>query len=177
MIKRFIPYLSFVLLVVACNNFGGPKKPNNLISKKMMVNILIDARLMGSATHAYKQKMQERGIEFDSYVFEKYGIDSLQFALSNSYYAYHIKDYEEIYNTISDSLEKLKTVLNERKLEEEEKQKKRVEDSINALKVKDSLDISIKKDTLTEDLLKKKIKEEEGVLINPVSHKNRRSRK
>lgn len=172
MTKRFLPYLSVALLVIACNGFGGPKKPSNLISKKTMANILMDARLIGSATHINKQKMQEHGIKLDSYVFEKYGIDSLQFALSNAYYAYHIEDYEEIYNIMTDSLEKLKKVLNEQKLKEEKEQEKREKDSINALKVKDSLDVTIKKDSLTEDLLKKKIKDDAGVLINPVSDKN-----
>ncbi|MEN3323315.1 DUF4296 domain-containing protein [Mariniflexile soesokkakense] len=177
MIKRLILSLSLVLLVVACNSFGGPKKPSNLISKKTMVNILIDARLMGSATTINKKKMQEHGIALESYVFEKYGIDSLQFALSNEYYAYHINDYEEIYNTITDSLEKLKKVLNEQKLKEEKEQKKRDKDSINALEVKDSLGVIVKKNTLTEDLLKKKIKEDTGILINPASSTNRQSLK
>jgi meiotically up-regulated gene 157 (Mug157) protein len=183
MIKRFLPYVSVALLVIACNGFGGPKKPSNLISKKDMANILMDARLIGSATHINKQKMQKHGIKLDSYVFEKYGIDSLQFALSNAYYAYHIKDYEEIYNIMTDSLEKLKKVLNEQKLKEEKEQERRKKDSINALKVKDSLDVTIKKDSLakkdslTEDLLKKKIKEDAGVLINPVSDKNHQSQK
>lgn len=177
MTKRFLPCLGVALLVIACNSFGGPKKPSNLISKKTMANILIDARLMGSATHINKQKMQEHGIKLNSYVFEKYGIDSLQFALSNAYYAYHIKDYEEIYNTITDSLEKLKKVLNEQKLKEEKEQEKREKDSINALKVKDSLGVTIKKDSLTEDLLKKKIKDDAGVLINPVSDKNHQLQK
>ncbi|HEX9601836.1 MAG TPA: DUF4296 domain-containing protein [Mariniflexile sp.] len=183
MIKRFLPYVSVALLVIACNGFGGPKKPSNLISKKDMANILMDARLIGSATHINKQKMQKHGIKLDSYVFEKYGIDSLQFALSNAYYAYHIKDYEEIYNIMTDSLEKLKKVLNEQKLKEEKEQEKREKDSINALKVKDSLGVTIKKDSLakkdslTEDLLKKKVKDDAGVLINPVSDKNHQSQK
>ncbi|MDO7170930.1 DUF4296 domain-containing protein [Mariniflexile sp. AS56] len=174
-IKRFIPCFCLVLLVVACNSFGAPNKPSNLISKKNMVNILIDARLLGSATYFNKQKMQARGVELDKYVFEKYGIDSLQFALSNAYYAYHIKEYEEIYTSITDSLEKLKAVLKEQKLKEEEE--KKITDSINALKPKDSLDIVIKKDTLTDVFLKKKIKREQKGLISPVSDMNLQSEK
>ncbi|MBP0904817.1 DUF4296 domain-containing protein [Mariniflexile gromovii] len=170
MMKRLLISLTVIFLVAACG-FGGPEKPKNLISKETMVNILIDARLMGSATFIDKQKMLEHGIKPENYVFEKYGIDSLQFASSNAYYAYHIKEYEEIYNTVTDSLERLKKTLNELKLKEEKEEKKRVQDSIDALKVKDSLDINKIKDSLTTGTLKKQIKKDEGALINPVSYK------
>lgn len=174
MIKQVLIYLSVIVLVVACGS-GGPKKPKNLISKNDMVNILIDARLLSSANSASKDIMEQRGLKLDSYVFDKYGIDSLQFAESNTYYAYYIKDYEEIYNKVTDSLERLKTALNEQKIKEEKEQKKREKDSINALKAKDSLDVTVKKDSLTEDVLKKKLKKEEGVLISPASSMNRQS--
>ena len=108
--------------------------------------------------------------------FEKYNIDSLQFAESNNYYAYHIKDYEEIYANVTDSLERLKVALKEIELKEEKKKKKET-DSINALKLKDSLKIQNKKDSLATKGLKKAIKKEEGVLINPASDNNPRSYK
>lgn len=174
--KRLLIYLSLILLVMACG-YGGPEKPKNLIPKKTMVNILIDARIIGSATLINKQKMLKHGVKLDDYVFEKYGIDSLQFATSNAYYAYHINDYEEIYNTVTDSLEGLKKTLNELKLKEEKEEKKRVLDSIDAIKVKDSLDIIKKKDSLIPDVLKKHIKKGEGKLINPVSDMKHQSPK
>lgn len=156
-------FLSLVFLVLSCG-FGGPKKPDNLISKKMMVNILIDARLIGSSTFVNRQKMQEYGIKLDSYIFEKYGIDSLQFALSNAYYAYHIKDYEDIYNTMTDSLERLKTKLNIQKLKEEKEQAKKTKDSIEAVRVKDSLNVIKKKDSLALIALKKKASKDAKVV-------------
>ena len=172
MIKRFILFLIIILTAISCNFFDGPKKPKNLISKKKMVEILIDARLIGSATSINEEIMQKNGVKLDTYVFEKHGIDSLQFALSNEYYAYRIKEYEEIYNKVIDSLEKLKEVLKKLELKEEKEKKKIEEDSINFLNLPDSLKIKIKKDSLTERLLKKKLqKEEEGVLIEPISEK------
>ena len=178
MIKRVLVFFSIVFLVVACG-FGGPDKPKNLISKDKMVNILIDARLMGSATHINKQKMVEHGVKLDQYVFEKYGIDSLQFALSNAYYTYHINDYEEIYNTVTDSLEALKKQLKEQKLKEEKELTKKEKDSTDVLVTKDSLDIIRKKDSLSENVLKRKFNKghEEGILINPASNKNVQSLK
>ena len=175
MLKQFVTYLGVLLVVVSCG-FGGPKKPKNLISKKNMVHILIDAKLLSTATFEHRNELERKGLRFNRYIFVKYGIDSLQFAESNNYYAYHIKDYEEIYANVTDSLERLKVALKEIELKEEKKKKKET-DSINALKLKDSLKIQNKKDSLATKSLKKAIKKEEGVLINPASDNNPRSYK
>jgi hypothetical protein len=188
MLKRFLIYFSVILTVSSCYNSGGPSKPKDLISKDKMVNILIDARLMGSANRKDKDTMEAHGIEISSYVFDKHAIDSLQFALSNNYYSYHIKDYKEIFGKVKDSLETLKVVFKDLEIKEErEIKRKKEEDSINALKLPDSLKALPKKDALkilrAQDSLKKitkkdslfkanfknKLKEEEGVLISPVS--------
>jgi hypothetical protein len=186
MLKQFIVYITIILTITSCN-IGAPKKPKNLISKAKMVNILIDAKLLGSATYINKSIMQQHGIEVDNYVFEKHGIDSLQFALSNEYYAYYIKDYEEIYNKAIDSLEKLKIVFKEQELKEKREKEKREKDSLNHLvkekdsisiiKTRDSLQLKKKKDSLAEILLKKKNKIDEGVLISPVSETSSQPRK
>lgn len=177
MLKQLLTYLIVLLVLVSCG-FGGSEKPKNLISKKQMVNILIDARLIGSASFANRQKMENQGVKFDTYIFEKYGIDSLQFAQSNNYYAYHLKDYEDIYTKVIDSLEKLNKQLKALKEKEEKEAKKRETDSINALKTKDSLGVEVKKDTLkTNKLRTNRIDDKEGVLINPVSSKDHQSRK
>ncbi|WP_372754357.1 DUF4296 domain-containing protein [Mariniflexile sp.] len=168
--------------MISCG-FGGPDKPKNLISKSDMVKILIDAKLIGSATITNKNAMEARGLKIESYVFEKYGIDSLQFAQSNNYYAYHLSEYEEIYTMVTDSLEKLKKDLKALEAKEEKELKKQKEDSINALKENDTL----KSDTLKVDkkkelikikeLKKKKLDENEAVLITPVSDKERQLHK
>ncbi len=162
MIKRFLVYLSVILSVTACG-FGDPDKPKNLISKKTMVNILIDAKLIGLAPFNSKQKMEDKGVNLNTYVFEKYGIDSLQFALSNEYYTYNLKDYEEIYSKVTDSLEKLKKTLKALQTKEEKEKKRKETDSINALKTKDSLGINVKKDSLkTVKFRKKKLDDDES---------------
>ncbi|MFV0566929.1 MAG: DUF4296 domain-containing protein [Flavobacteriaceae bacterium] len=121
MFKQTIFFLSILLAFSGCSS-TAPKKPKNLLSKVEMVNILIDAKLLNSANGANKTILRKNGIDADTYVFEKYGIDSLQFAQSNAYYAYHIKDYEAIYNMVTDSLKRLTIAL--------KKEEKRIKDSI-----------------------------------------------
>ena len=97
-LRKLILCSSLLLIVVSCNRLKGPDKPKNLISKKEMVNILIDAKLVNSASSVNKNIMRDSGVVISNYVFKKHNIDSLQFVQSNDYYAFHLKDYEYIYN-------------------------------------------------------------------------------
>ena len=188
-LKRFIICLGVILVVTACNRAKAPEKPKNLISKDKMVDILIDSKIIASANSDNKKIMKDNGVNLDTYVFEKHNIDSLQFALSNNYYAFHIKDYEAIYEKVNDSLEALKVNFKDLEAKEWKEQTKREEDSLKSvLKVKDTLKILTIKDSinlieiedalkeieivdsLTESLIEKKIEQKKG-LIKPISDK------
>ena len=179
MFKQFLLYFCIIIILTSCNNYNGPAKPDRLISKNDMVNILIDSKIVNSATSANRMIMEKHGVVIDNYVFEKYKIDSLQFAESNNYYAHNIKDYEEIYDRVIDSLERLKVYLNDLKLKEEKEEKKRVTDSLNKIKERDSISndslqvLQKEVDSLRAKLPKnKKELETDGVLIKPVSDRD-----
>src|SRR5690606_11680668 len=132
---------------------------------------------ISSASSINKRTMQDSGVVVNDYVFKRHNIDSLQFAESNNYYAFHVKEYDAIYNMVSDSLEKLKEKLKEQEANEWKVQTKREEDSLKAIqkdsitevesKLVDSLEIKQRKDSLAEKLLQKKAKETKG-LIEPI---------
>ena len=172
MLKRITIYICAVLFMVSCYSIKKPKKPDHLLSKKEMVNIILDLRLLASANGANQRLLQNHGIYSEDYVYKKYNIDSATFAQSNNYYAFYIEDYDEIYNKVKDSLDELKTVLDELVLKE--KEEKRKTDSINRVKERDSLNLlriedSLREqhpDTLLDIKLKRKIKPK---LIEPVS--------
>ena len=132
--------------MVSCYNISKPEKPKNLLSKKEMINIIIDLRLMASANGSNQIILKKEGIYSEAYVYEKYKIDSSIFALSNNYYAYHVDDYDEIYNKVKDSLEALNKFYDELLLKEEAEKKK--QDSLNRIIKRDSLDLIKKKDSL-----------------------------
>jgi hypothetical protein len=178
--KRFILFILLVFTILSCTKLKGPKKPKNLISKDKMAAILIDAKLLTSANSANKLVMRDAGVNLNNYIYEKHHIDSLQFALSNNYYAFHVEDYEEIYNNVIDSLERLKAALKEIEAEEWKVQTKREEDSLAKIlkekeqqkpqKIKDSLKVKKLNDSLKIDdvLLEKSIEEIED-LIEPIA--------
>lgn len=178
--KRLIFYLGIILLVSACYQYNKPEKPKNLISKDKMVELLMDIKIISSANASNKKVLEDQKINLEKYILKKHNIDSLQFALSNNYYAYNIKEYEEIFTKVKDSLEKLEIIYKKLALKEaaETKTQKKNDSILNSLikgkdsltitKIKDSLRTIIKKDSLTEETLLK-IKFEEERLISPVS--------
>lgn len=105
---RIVVGILITLILVSCHKVKKPPKPDNLISKKEMVNILLDISLLRSAEGANKIKIQNEGYTVESYVYKRHNIDSAQFALSNNYYSYNLDTYKDIYKQVEDSLTSLK---------------------------------------------------------------------
>ena len=130
-----------VCLVFSCNpSVEKPKKPKNLIPEDKMVDIMYDIFILNSAKGVNKKMLELNGILPKDYVFEKYSIDSTQFAESNNYYVYDTKTYESILNKIAEKIDAKKKEY-EALDKIEEADKKRKEDSIRRVrsKEKDSL--------------------------------------
>ena len=107
MIKQ-LKYFLLLLLIFSCksNNVNKPKKPDNLISKNKMIEVIYDISLINSAKGINKKLIENEGIVPEEYIYKKHNIDSLQFVLSNEYYAYNLKTYEDIYDGVKLKLEK-----------------------------------------------------------------------
>ena len=99
-----------ILLIVSCGGEGKKrvKKPDNLIAKEKMVDIIYDMSLLSAAKGVNIRLMEQQGLHPDKYVYEKHGIDSAQFAQSNEYYAFDLDAYDEIYKKVKAKLEKEK---------------------------------------------------------------------
>lgn len=171
--RRIGIVLMVSVLALGCYKVRGPEKPTNLIPKDKMVDILLEIRLMSAATGKNQNVLHKEGIKTFNYIYDKFGIDSTQFAKSNDYYAFYIDEYDEIYDKVRDSLDALKKKFDA--LKEEEARQKVERDSLMAISRKDSLkleksldsmELRRKQDSITERVLEEKF--EEG-LIEPVS--------
>lgn len=137
--NRIVLTLLVIVVILSCNNIEKPKKPDNLISKDRMVDVITDISLMTAAKGMNKNLLEKNAINPQNYIYEKYNIDSVQFAESNNYYAYDVKEYEDIYEIVKERLEKKKDeykALQEQDKEEKDslkKIKKKVRDSIKGL--------------------------------------------
>ena len=104
---RKIAVLFSILIFMSCGN-STVKKPANLISEDQMVEILFDVILINSAKGVNKQLLQNNIENPLNYIYRTYGIDSLQFTESNTYYTYHTDQYNSIYEKVESKLDKEK---------------------------------------------------------------------
>lgn len=128
-----------VLVGVGCNSnkIEKPKKPKNLIKKEEMVNILYDMAILTASKGVNKSLLENNGIMPESFVFDKYGIDSVQFTLSNEYYTYNLDTYEEIYNKVKERLAQEKKIFDSiNNIEAEERKKMREQRSETIIPLK-----------------------------------------
>ncbi len=106
-----IKYILIFFLAISCinNSSEKPKKPENLIKKDKMVEIIFEMTIFSAAKGVNKRIIESKGISPEDYVYKKYNIDSLQFAQSNDYYAYYLDSYDDIYSKVKLKLQKEKT--------------------------------------------------------------------
>ena len=108
----------FVLLLPLLLTSCGEKlldKPEDLIPKEKMINILKDITILNSARSTSVTVLHDYKIEPTTFVFSKYGVDSLQFVTSDKYYASLPNEYEAMYLEIEKQLDYEKEQMSEAK--------------------------------------------------------------
>ncbi len=126
--NKFFYILFLSTFLYACTSNTISKKPNNLISKNKMVDLLTDM-LLASGGENIKNLNLERNVNYFPLVYKKHNIDSAQFTESNYYYTSKIDEYDEILRRVDERLKALKQKYDD---------KRKLEDSIKHVK-KDSL--------------------------------------
>ena len=104
--KGVYTFLTFILFW-SCTDKVTYEQPENLIGREEMIDLLYDMHVV-IGTSNIKNVHLEKNRNYMSLVYEKYGIDSSQFASSNLYYTSNIVEYEEIYEEVERRLDTLK---------------------------------------------------------------------
>lgn len=97
--------LSILCCVFACNE-KVIEPPADLIAKDKMLDILYDLAIINSAKGINSSILEQNGIDPMGYIYEKYGIDSVQFVKSDVYYASVPEQYEELYQELASRIKK-----------------------------------------------------------------------
>lgn len=121
---KYLALLTLVIGVYGCQNVKYPEKPDNLIDHKKMVNILTEAYLMNAARSVGNKTMAAQGIQMDSIFYARFGVDSLQFAQSNAYYASDVNTYITLFQEVEEKLQQI-----EKDLDQDKKPKTPVNDN------------------------------------------------
>lgn len=105
--KKATLFLGLIILVLSCTSNTIYKKPDDLIQKDLMIE-LIGQMQIANAARSTKNLNDERSIEYMALVYRKYGIDSARFARSNFYYSTKIDEYKKMMQSVKLDLEQLK---------------------------------------------------------------------
>lgn len=100
----------FGVLILSCGE-KVMEQPENLIPKEKMTEILYDLAILNSAKSAFSSAFDKTGIDIMEFLYEKYAIDSTQFAQSDLYYASVPMEYQSIYEGVEALIEKRKNAL------------------------------------------------------------------
>lgn len=104
---KHLIYLSIVFFLYSCESKTKLQKPEDLISKEQMIDLLVDLHI-GVAAQNIKNKNLERNINYLTIIFEKYGVDSTRFEKSNTYYLSNIEEYENMFEEVQKQIEVLR---------------------------------------------------------------------
>lgn len=102
--KKIIVLFFCIFLTFSCNN-SVVEKPDNLIDKDTMIDILYDISLL----EAIKNQNINGGISSKSsneYIYRKYKVDSVQLVKSNKYYASNLEEYKKMFDKVKERLNK-----------------------------------------------------------------------
>jgi len=109
-----ISYIIFLgIFFMGCTSNTIIKKPDHLIPKNQMVDLLTDM-LIASGAENIKNIDLERNVNYFPLVFEKYEIDSTRFKESNYYYTSKIDDHEEILKKVDERIKAMKKELDDK---------------------------------------------------------------
>ena len=124
------------------------KKPDLLIEKSKMMDIMYDLALLEAIKYQNPAVLDSNQIRPKQFIYKKYKIDSLQLAQNNKYYAADYKSYKVMFESVVKRIESEKKRVNAViKLEEKKKKiriaqlkkkkqlAKKSKDSIEAVKI------------------------------------------
>ena len=140
--------LSFLLIAIVFLSCKEEviTKPEGLIEKGKMVNIMYDLALLEAIKYQNPTSLTTHKINAPNYIYKKYKIDSIQFAKSNVYYASNYTEYKGMFDQVIKRIDSRKVIVDS--LVKVENKNKIKLDSIKGIK-----NPLIKK----EDSLKKKM--------------------
>ncbi|MCI2229389.1 DUF4296 domain-containing protein [Polaribacter sp. MSW13] len=105
-----ILYFFLLTFLFSCTSNTIFKKPKDLIPKDTM-SLVLQEIMIASSSKYVKNINLEKNINYMSFVYERYKIDSTRFKNSNLYYMSNIDLYQKIFNDVKANLEKQKEEL------------------------------------------------------------------
>lgn len=128
--RKTLVFILSLICFAACQEVERPEKPENFIEEERFKDILYDVSLINAARDFSRLQLRNAGIEPDTFIYDKYGIDSTQFAQNVAYYSVDFSRYQKMWESVSERIERKRKVIDSLV---------RRQDSINALQTNDTI--------------------------------------
>mgnify|MGYP005995598471 CR=1 FL=1 len=92
--RKFYIIISIILVVTSCQEIPEVQKPESFIEQPVMEEILYESILINAAQGYNIAKLKLIGLKPDTYVYDKFNIDSATYAQNIAYYTTDIDAYK-----------------------------------------------------------------------------------
>lgn len=113
LMKKFALLFAVLFIALACSRDNVAEKPENLIEQDQMVDMLYDLTLLQASFSVVD--VQNKAIDGQKFLKDKYGIDSLTFAKNNKYYAAQPEKYQKMQKQVVERIDAEKKKLEVKK--------------------------------------------------------------
>ena len=121
--KKIVLFLAILTLFISCKE-EAVKKPERLIDKDVMVDIMYDISILDAIRYQNPTSIDSFKINARDFVYKKYKVDSVQFVKSNIYYSSDYQDYKLMFDQVNKRIDRQKKVTDSLIKLEEKKLKK-----------------------------------------------------
>lgn len=133
---KYIYPIFIVLSFWSCQEVIRPEMPENLIPEDKMVEVLTEVYLINAARSFDNRTILDNKMKLDSFIYNKFKIDSAQFVNSNAYYTANLQTYNRLFVKVEERMLKLKAEVDSLMLVRvREMEAQRIKDSIAGVEI------------------------------------------
>lgn len=110
-VHKYILLASIGLMLFACQDSYTVEKPNQLIAKEQMIDILEDMLILDAAKNVSKRQFEVNDIQLYNYIITKYDIDSITLRENLEYYNQQFDENLEIYDSVKARIDNRKKIV------------------------------------------------------------------
>lgn len=105
--KKFLG-IFVAIFIISCSKNPVPK-PDNLLDDEVMTDILFDIAILQAADGSMTYRLAENNIKVNTFIYDKYKIDSVTYFQNQKYYAADTKKYKKMYQEVLSRLDEIKS--------------------------------------------------------------------
>ena len=101
----------FILFLFSACNENPVENPDKLLGEEVMIDILYDIAILQAAEVYVPELLNSNNINSNSFIYDKYEIDSVTYYQNHKYYAADVKKYKKMYTEVIDRINSKKKKL------------------------------------------------------------------